>query len=173
MIAFERKNLAELAGCHDWVVLDTETTGLGGDDKIICVAAVAVNGERLFQSPVRPTVPIHPKASAVNGLTDEMVADAAVFTDVYPRLTESYQTTVPDFFKLRFRVLSKLLVTSVIRLWVTNDKFDRDDRAYVTACLPQTPTTGIGSWLLWCCDCIGFREGPKIEAVAVFLLNHI
>ncbi len=84
-----KKRLAELAGCHDWVVLDTETTGLGCDDKIICVAIVAAHGEMHFHSPVRPTVPIHPKALAVNGLTDEMVADAAAFADVYPRLVET------------------------------------------------------------------------------------
>lgn len=83
-----RERFAELAGQDDWLVLDTETTGLGHDDEVISLAVVSARGELLFHSLVRPTQRIHPKASAVNGITDEMVKDAAAFTDIYPRLAE-------------------------------------------------------------------------------------
>lgn len=84
-----KERFVELSRRDDWLVLDTETTGLDYADEVISVAVVASNGETLFHSLVRPTVRIHPRASAVNGLTDEMVADAAAFADIYPRLVEA------------------------------------------------------------------------------------
>lgn len=83
-----RKQFASLAGRVDWLVLDTETTGLGNGDEVISVAVVSATGEVLFSEMVRPTQRIHPKASAVNGLTDQMVAAALPFAEVYPRLAE-------------------------------------------------------------------------------------
>lgn len=68
--------------------MDTETTGLGDDDEIISIAVVSAAGDVLFNEMVRPTQRIHPKASAVNGITDEVVAAAPSFVEVYPRLAE-------------------------------------------------------------------------------------
>ena len=62
--------------------LDTETTGTGQTDRIIQIAIVDMNGEPLFQSLVNPGVPIPAESSAVNGITDEMVADAPCFEDI-------------------------------------------------------------------------------------------
>ena len=67
-----RERFVELTGQDDWLVLDTETTGLDNHDEVISVAVVSAGGEVLFHSLVRPTVRIHPRASAVNGITDEM-----------------------------------------------------------------------------------------------------
>ncbi|MBP8055172.1 MAG: 3'-5' exonuclease [Chloroflexi bacterium] len=80
--------LREWAGRGDWLVVDTETTGLGNDDEVISVAVVSATGEVLFSEMVRPTQRIHPKASAVNGITDEMVVAALPFAEVYSRLVE-------------------------------------------------------------------------------------
>ena len=65
-----KDRIVELAGRSDWLVLDTETAGL--DDEVISVAVVATTCERPFHSLVRPTAPIHPKATAVNVMTNEM-----------------------------------------------------------------------------------------------------
>ena len=69
--------------------LDVETTGLFPQfgDRICEIALLRWrNGKELgsFESLVRPGQPISPGAHAVNGITDEMVADAPHFRDVLP-----------------------------------------------------------------------------------------
>ncbi len=83
-----RQTFVDLASSSDWLVLDTETTGLETDDEVISVAVVTATGEVLFNERVRPTQRIQPGASAVHGITNDMLADVAAFTEVYPRLSE-------------------------------------------------------------------------------------
>lgn len=66
-------------------VLDTETTDLHGR---VCEVAVvdAATGEVLLDTLVNPGVPIEPGAQDVHGITDEMVADAPTFDQVWPQL---------------------------------------------------------------------------------------
>lgn len=71
---------------QDPVFLDTETTGLGDDAQLVEVAVVDGGGRVLFDQLVRPTIPIPPAATAVHGITDEMVASAPFFGDVAPLL---------------------------------------------------------------------------------------
>jgi DNA polymerase-3 subunit epsilon len=71
----------------DIVVFDLETTGLDVDeDRIVQFAAVRLDPEcgetDSVNLLVNPGVPIPPEASAVNRLTDEMVADAPRFAEV-------------------------------------------------------------------------------------------
>lgn len=73
----------------EFVSIDTETTGFHPEARIVEVAAVRyVNGREVdrFSALVNPGVPIPPKATAVNGITDEMVAAAPPAADVLPQL---------------------------------------------------------------------------------------
>ncbi len=70
-----------------FVVVDVETTGLGQADRVIEIAAIRL--ERFqevarFQSLVNPGITIAPAASAVSGITDEMVSRAPIFPEVAP-----------------------------------------------------------------------------------------
>ena len=78
----------ELAGIDDWLVLDTETTGLETYDEIVSIAVISAAGEVLLHELIRPAQPISPQARAVHGITDEQVAIAAAFPAHYPRLVE-------------------------------------------------------------------------------------
>ena len=76
----------------EFVVFDLETTGLSpwGGDEIIEIGAVKIYGnqvdnENIFHSLINPKRPIPPSASRINGITDEMVADAPVVDQVLPR----------------------------------------------------------------------------------------
>ncbi|MFC1467575.1 PolC-type DNA polymerase III [Verrucomicrobiota bacterium] len=64
----------------NFIAFDTETTGIKpGQDRIIELGAVKfINGEPgdRFETLINPGVPIPPGASRVNGITDDMVADA-------------------------------------------------------------------------------------------------
>jgi len=77
------KSLLERA---DWVILDTETTGLSRADEIVQIGILGSDGKVLFDSFVRPTQPIPNSAIAIHGITDEDVADAPTYPAVFDRL---------------------------------------------------------------------------------------
>jgi DNA polymerase III epsilon subunit-like protein len=63
--------------------LDTETTGLYGDAEVVEIAIANAQGNILFESLVRPSHPIPPDATAVHGITDDMVQDAPTWADIH------------------------------------------------------------------------------------------
>ena len=66
--------------CAEWIVLDTETTGLGPiDDRIIEIAAVKYkNGEAVdsFVTLVNPGVAIPERITKITGMTDKYLKKA-------------------------------------------------------------------------------------------------
>ena len=72
----------------DWVILDTETTGLGNDAEIISITVMAPTGEILVDTLLKPSDSIPQDATAVNGITDQMVANAPMFTEVVPKIRQ-------------------------------------------------------------------------------------
>lgn len=71
---------------------DAETTGLDiTTDRMVSLGGVRVHGPRVFHIAnvdrlVNPGMPIPARSMAVHGITNEMVADAATFRDVWPSL---------------------------------------------------------------------------------------
>jgi hypothetical protein len=70
-----------------WCILDTETTGLY-DASVVQVAVLAPTGEVLLDTLVKPPEPIPADATRIHHITDDMVADAPTFAEIYPRLAE-------------------------------------------------------------------------------------
>jgi len=68
------------------IFLDTETTGTGPSDLIIEVGIVDVDGNTLYDGLVNPGIPIPPESSAVNEITDAMVAGKPYWKQVWPEL---------------------------------------------------------------------------------------
>lgn len=81
-----RAALRELVARGNWLSLDTETTGIDEDAEVIEVALVSPTGEVLFESLVRPVGPVSEEARAVHGITDEELAAAPSWPEVYVRL---------------------------------------------------------------------------------------
>ena len=74
-----------------WVVVDLETTGLGGGAEITEIGAVRVRGGCLadeFSSLARPCAPIPPFITSLTGITPAMVADADPIGPVLERFLE-------------------------------------------------------------------------------------
>jgi DNA polymerase-3 subunit epsilon len=82
------KAFREMLADEHLVILDTETTGLGGDDEIVEIAVINAQGEVLLDTLVKPTKPIPQGATWIHGITDEMVDDAPTFPEIYPRLAK-------------------------------------------------------------------------------------
>jgi DNA polymerase-3 subunit epsilon len=82
--------LAEDSEAPPFLVLDTETVGLPDhpDFQVVEIAAVDRAGTVVFHSLVKPDVPMPSAASQVNGLTDDDLADAPPFAEIWPQLAE-------------------------------------------------------------------------------------
>lgn len=77
---------APLCEVWDFVVLDTETTGLNPVcNDIVEVSAVKFKDFKpvsLFTTLLKPNVPISEKASEISGITNEMVANSPTFSEI-------------------------------------------------------------------------------------------
>ncbi len=73
----------------DFVVLDSETTGLGNPVDFVEVGVVSGRGEVLFDSLMRPSCPVEPGASRVHGHTRESLAGERSFHELYPDLLDA------------------------------------------------------------------------------------
>jgi DNA polymerase-3 subunit epsilon len=75
------------------VILDTETTGLGEASQVIEVSVIDIHGGVLLDSLCRHCLlgSIPPDASRVHGITDEMLATAPAFPEIYEELKRILQ----------------------------------------------------------------------------------
>lgn len=71
---------------HDPIFIDTETTGFSPQDVVIEIGVVDAAGQTLFESLIKPSIPIPADAMAVHGITELMVADAPSWRDAWPAL---------------------------------------------------------------------------------------
>jgi DNA polymerase-3 subunit epsilon len=60
----------------DYIILDTETTGLDQRAEICQIAIIDSSGQTLLDTLVKPTRPIPPDAQRIHGISDQMVAEA-------------------------------------------------------------------------------------------------
>ncbi|PDW01418.1 3'-5' exonuclease [Candidatus Chloroploca asiatica] len=82
--------------CQEWaretmampnaVILDTETTGLDCHAEIVQIAIIDLKGGVLLDTLIRPSQPIPSAATAIHGITDDMVKDAPRLLDILPLL---------------------------------------------------------------------------------------
>lgn len=78
---YPRSREEAVVRCREWlskgaVFVDTETTGLNKDDEIIENYIVDAYGAILLDSLVKPTKPIPPEATMINGITNKDVMRA-------------------------------------------------------------------------------------------------
>ena len=81
----------EILTARDWrrnapLYLDTETTGLDAHAQIVEVAVIDDAGAVLVDTFVTPTMPIAPAVTAINHITNEMLAGAPAFPQVWAQL---------------------------------------------------------------------------------------
>src|SRR5215471_2455226 len=79
----------DLLALADFIVLDTETTGLGIWSEVIQIAVIDPTGAALLDTLVKPTREIEAGATAIHGITAEVVAAAPTFAEVYPLLCKA------------------------------------------------------------------------------------
>jgi len=72
----------------DWVILDTETTGLMSNDQVVQVGILAPDGAVLLDTLVQATCEMSSKAFMVHGISAKMLASAQGFAEVLPKIRE-------------------------------------------------------------------------------------
>ncbi len=68
------------------VYLDTETTGLDKNAEIIEIAIIDHQGNVVFESYIRPSLPIPADATQIHGITNEMVQKAPTWPALWPTI---------------------------------------------------------------------------------------
>lgn len=76
-----------LAERQDWLVLDTETTGLDDNSEVLQIAVLQSSGRTLFKSLVKPVRAIPAEVTAIHGISDWNVEHAPPFGLVLPVLS--------------------------------------------------------------------------------------
>jgi hypothetical protein len=72
----------------NFVVFDSETTGLSSPIDFVEIALVDPAGETLFDSLLKPSCRIEPRARAVHGHSAKSLSNAPHFLEVYPDLLD-------------------------------------------------------------------------------------
>ncbi len=75
-----------IRGQENWVVLDTETTGLGKGAEVLEIAIVDKHGAVILDTLVRPKGPIQSGAQAIHGISRKMAADSPPWPEIAKRL---------------------------------------------------------------------------------------
>jgi len=70
----------ELLNRSDVLILDSETTGLGGTAELVELAIIDTAGKVLFDELIKPTVSVPPDASRIHGITDSVLREARAKT---------------------------------------------------------------------------------------------
>lgn len=81
-------NVNQVVPSYDYVVLDTETTGLEYDDEIVEIAIVSNTGEVLLNTLVKPYSPMPPDCYAVkiHGITNKMLENAPRWHEIHEQV---------------------------------------------------------------------------------------
>lgn len=66
------------------VFLDTETSGIATDAEIIEICIIENNGEVVLDSLIKPVNPVPENATAIHGISNEMLEDAPTWPDIWP-----------------------------------------------------------------------------------------
>ncbi|MFZ1871930.1 MAG: 3'-5' exonuclease [Chania sp.] len=67
------------------LILDTETTGLGDDAEIVEITIIDASGKVLLDTLIQPKTAIPAEATAIHGITNEMVAGAPRWIDIHKK----------------------------------------------------------------------------------------
>lgn len=71
-----------------FVIVDTETTGIGRDDEAVSIGVIDGTGAVLMDTLIHPRKAISPGAMRVHGIQNRDVDKAPRFIEVYPALAE-------------------------------------------------------------------------------------
>lgn len=124
----DKKSVCIETPVSNYTVIDTETTGLGDDDRIVQFSALRVRGDEIvdtYSTYINPQWHISKQASEVNGITDDDLRDLPTFDHFADEILEfiSDDCIVAHNATFDLRMLNSDLVRSR-RQKISNDYID-------------------------------------------------
>ena len=123
-----------------YLILDSETTGLGKKDIIIQLGILNLDNQVIYNSFIRPTSrkTISMEATAVHGLTMETLKDAHTFKEVYPEIKNLIREKEFVIYNAKFdtRMLTQTAVLEGIK----------DDFKVIAQCAMLAYSMFVGDW---------------------------
>jgi DNA polymerase III subunit epsilon len=111
---------------HDPVFLDTETTGLDKNAEIVEIAIVDNQGNILFEQLFKPSQPIPPNVTRINGITNDMVMSKPSWAILWPEIRSHIYGRTIGMYNAGFDL--RMMQQSLVRYnlpW--KDKFNTFD----------------------------------------------
>lgn len=82
-------NLVEAYRRRNYVILDTETTGLDNGSEIIEIAVLGRDGNVILNRRVKPMGRVPASATAIHGITLDMLKDAKLWIEIKPLVIDA------------------------------------------------------------------------------------
>jgi DNA polymerase-3 subunit epsilon len=92
----------ELIKRKDWVILDTETTGLHATAQICQIGICNHRGETIMDELVKPGSPMTFGAYQVHGIHEDILKDAPPFPDIYHELCSAVNGKLVIIYNAKF-----------------------------------------------------------------------
>lgn len=124
---------------NNYVILDTETTGLGKNDVIVQLALIDLYGNVLLDSFIRPTKRkrMSEEATSIHGITMKMLINSPTFKEIYPTFQEKVgqRTLLIYNAKYDIRLIKQTAIQDEVRI---------EDMQAI--CLMKAYSIFIGEW---------------------------
>jgi DNA polymerase-3 subunit epsilon len=91
----------QLVSSGNWLVLDTETTGLGAFDQVIEVSLCDPE-LHIATWRIQPTVPIQEEATFLHGMTEADLAHAPTYAEIWPVIEQHIARRVTVMWNAEF-----------------------------------------------------------------------
>jgi DNA polymerase-3 subunit epsilon len=123
----------------NYVIFDTETTGVGENDVIVQIGLLDLDGNELMNTLIKPTKRkrISSEATAIHGITMKILLDAPTFKEIYPRFAMIIRNKTVLIYNAEFD--SKLY-------WQTSAQDDIDSDSYNYVCVMLLYSVFVGDW---------------------------
>ncbi|HGE8503590.1 3'-5' exonuclease [Serratia ureilytica] len=116
------------------LVLDTETTGLDGKAEIIEIAVIDAGGKVLLNTLVRPSKPIPADATAIHGITNEMVSDAPTWPEISAKVCALIAGKITVIYNAEYD-MRLLMQTDAI--WDVQPEFSTDAKPQIVCAMEE------------------------------------
>ncbi|MGB3299395.1 MAG: 3'-5' exonuclease [Phormidesmis sp.] len=125
----------------DYVVLDTETTGLGCRDQVIEIAVIDLSGKTLIDSLIKPSEPfeIAPDAARVHKIEPSMLEAAPTLTDLRSQIGKLVRNKTILAYNA---VFDRSMIRQSLKLQPSDQAFERTS----WLCLMEMYAEFCGEW---------------------------
>lgn len=122
-----------------YLILDTETTGLGDKDVVVQIGVIDLEGNVLLDSLVRPKKKkrIPPDATAIHGIKMEMLKNQPTFNDLYKEFLQIIKSKTILIYNAEYdaRLISQTAEQDGVKLKIIN-----------AICLMKAYAVFVGDW---------------------------